>query len=639
MFRNLKLGTKLILGFSAVAVITLILGLAGYFGAVQNQEAVTEIGVVRLPSVENLLIIDREAEGVNAVLQALANPALPRQERQAAYEKLRQSREIYQKAWDTYAPLPQTEKEAKVWDQFVPAWERWAEADNRYLELNREIDEIGIDNPTNLLWRLETFRADHYALEKKVLLLINQGREFSGGEDDTACRFGKWLTTFSTSSRELQELIAYMRTPHARFHEAVRLIKEAVAAGSTNKAMRLYTNEMDPASDQVFEYFNQLIGLAEEVKALQQEAQALLSGAVTTRMEEAQRLLDQLVEINGEIAAHEVEGARSQASFMKTFTLVAAIIGVLLAMALGVLITRSITKPIHRIIGELNEGSGQVTAASGQISSASQSLAEGSNEQAASIEETSSSIEEMSSMTKQNADNAREADRLMKESRKVVGQANDSMGKLTSSMEEITKASEDTSKIVKTIDEIAFQTNILALNAAVEAARAGDAGSGFAVVAEEVRNLAQRAADAARDTASLIDGTVKRVHEGSGLVTTTNEAFGQVADSATKVASLVGEIAGASKEQAQGISQINKAVSELDQVTQQNASNAEESASAAEELNAQAEQLKLMVNDLVALVGSRDTEEDKADRTGRKNTRNQTAADASPPDGDGEEEE
>jgi methyl-accepting chemotaxis protein len=267
------------------------------------------------------------------------------------------------------------------------------------------------------------------------------------------------------------------------------------------------------------------------------------------------------------------------------------------------LISRSIIKPISRTGHNLSESADQVSSASALVSTASQQLAEGSSEQAASIEETSSSLEEMASMTKQNADNANQADNLMKEANQVVGQANDSMAELTSSMAEICQASEETSKIIKTIDEIAFQTNLLALNAAVEAARAGEAGAGFAVVADEVRNLAMRAADAAKNTADLIEGTVKKVNGGGDLVATTNKAFSEVAASATKVGELVGEIAAASNEQAEGIEQVNKSVAEMDKVTQQNAANAEESASASEEMNAQAEQMKRFVDDLVTLVG------------------------------------
>jgi ABC-type transporter Mla subunit MlaD len=280
-----------------------------------------------------------------------------------------------------------------------------------------------------------------------------------------------------------------------------------------------------------------------------------------------------------------------------------AIVGSLMVFA-GILVARSITRPINRAITSLSEAAEQVVSASSQVSSASQSLAEGASEQAASIEETSSSLEEMSSMTKQNADNASTADNLMKESKQMVERANGSMTELTQSMEDISKASDETSKIIKTIDEIAFQTNLLALNAAVEAARAGEAGAGFAVVANEVRNLAMRAAEAAKNTSVLIEGTVKKVKEGSELVERTGGAFSEVSKSAAKVAGLVAEIAAASSEQAQGIDQINKAVTEMDKVTQQTAANAEESASASEEMNAQAEQMKEVAGEIMRIVGS-----------------------------------
>ncbi|OQX13192.1 MAG: hypothetical protein BWK80_43060 [Desulfobacteraceae bacterium IS3] len=199
-------------------------------------------------------------------------------------------------------------------------------------------------------------------------------------------------------------------------------------------------------------------------------------------------------------------------------------------------------------------------------------------------------------MTKQNADNANQADRLMKETIQVVESANFSMRDLTDSMGEISKASSEISKIIKTIDEIAFQTNLLALNAAVEAARAGSAGAGFAVVAEEVRNLAMRSADAAKNTSAMIEDTIRKVGNGSGLVTKANDAFRQVTESAVRVGNLLGEIAATSKEQSQGIEQVSMAMGEMDKVAQQNAATSEE-------LSAQAEEMDSVVNELLSITG------------------------------------
>ena len=286
------------------------------------------------------------------------------------------------------------------------------------------------------------------------------------------------------------------------------------------------------------------------------------------------------------------------------------IIGLAIALIFGALaaffIVRSITGPINRIIKNMTKVSGQVASVSGEISSSSQQMAESASEQAASIEETSSSMEEMSSMTRQNTENAGATNNLMKNTGQVITQANDSMVDLTSSMEEISKASEETSKIIKTIDEIAFRTNLLALNAAVEAARAGEAGAGFAVVADEVRNLAIRSAEAAKETALLIEGTIKKVNNGSQLVVNAGEALSQVTQSSQKVGGLVEKISQASREQYQGIEQVNKTISEIDKVIQQNAANAEESAASSEELNAQAAEMKSAVKELMVMVGGKE---------------------------------
>ncbi len=271
------------------------------------------------------------------------------------------------------------------------------------------------------------------------------------------------------------------------------------------------------------------------------------------------------------------------------------------------LVTSNVFHVIKRVSDHLDEAGTQIATAAEEISRASQSLAEGASEQAAGVEETAASLEEMSEMTKQTALNANNVNILTKESSQIVLKANESMQKLTRSMEAISSSSDDTSKIVKTIDEIAFKTNLLALNAAVEAARAGDAGAGFAVVADEVRTLAMRAAEAARNTADLIIQTVTKIKDGSALVMETSADFSAASESSAKVAALVDEISAASNEQARGIQQISKAVTEMDKAVQRNAASAEESASASEEMTAQTEQMKQSVRELGSLVGGKES--------------------------------
>jgi methyl-accepting chemotaxis protein len=299
------------------------------------------------------------------------------------------------------------------------------------------------------------------------------------------------------------------------------------------------------------------------------------------------------------------ETTTSTISVSSQFISAGIIFGLLFSMAIAVVIVRSITKPIKRVIDALDLNAEQVNSSSNQVSSASRQLAQGASKQAARLEESSTSLEEMASMTRQSADNAGKADNLMRESQSTVKGGIAAMERMSDAIDRIKTSADKTAKIIKTIDEIAFQTNLLALNAAVEAARAGEAGKGFAVVAEEVRNLALRSAEAAKNTADLIEGATKNAEAGVNVTSEVAKALSAIQESAGKVATLVAEIAAASKEQAQGIEQVNAAVSEMDKVVQQNAASAKESAGASEELYTQAQELNALVTQLMEIVGGR----------------------------------
>jgi methyl-accepting chemotaxis protein len=417
---------------------------------------------------------------------------------------------------------------------------------------------------------------DHLVWVHKLRdFLIEDGATLQVEIDHRQCGFGRWyygdgrLQLIRLLPR-LEPLLQRIEKPHRDLHEsavALQQAKSRAGEDSRQQTAAIYATRTIPALAETQALLKQI---REELRKEVTGKKETLESAMKTRF----------ATLNGVI-----------------------LITLFATLSIGWLTVRGIIATIGGFARKMSSYSNQVAAAVGQVAAGSLELAEGASEQAASLEETSASLEEMSAITGQNAQNAGAADSLMREANEVVIRAGGSMSELTTSMQAITRASEETSKIVKTIDEIAFQTNLLALNAAVEAARAGEAGAGFAVVADEVRNLAMRAAEAAKNTATLIDDTVKRIHAGSQLVTRTDLAFTEIASNTGKVTGLVAEIAAASREQAQGIGQLNQAMTEMDEVVQRTAANAEESAAAAGELSSMAVQMKEMAGELTALLG------------------------------------
>ena len=280
-------------------------------------------------------------------------------------------------------------------------------------------------------------------------------------------------------------------------------------------------------------------------------------------------------------------------------------VSILLLNVVGWIVAKSIPRSFMLLIDRLAIGAAQIESASGHIASSSESLASSTTEQAASLEETSASLEEIASMTKNNAENSREAKDLTGAMREVADTGASDMDKMAHAMAAIKESSNNIAKIIKTIDEIAFQTNILALNAAVEAARAGEAGMGFAVVAEEVRNLALRSASAARETAEKIEDSIQKSSAGVQINAKVSLSLADIVSKARQADELVAQISIASNEQSQGIDQINSSVSQMDAMTQNNAAGAEESANVSADLRTQSTQLTQLVQELQTLVGGK----------------------------------
>jgi len=398
---------------------------------------------------------------------------------------------------------------------------------------------------------------------------------------------------------DINKMNAYRDDIGKKAQESVDLIKSYESNNLTEKEKEVIPMMKDSLT-RYKDSRNRVLSLALQNK--NDLAYRIYSNETLPKFKEYRDALVKLSDINTQMAEDLNVQNKNDSAFANSAILVILFAALVLLITVGLMISSMITKPIIKAVDALEDSSEQVTSASGQLSASSQQLAEGSAEQAASIQETSSTLEESASMVRQNTENTKQAAILAKNAKDAAGKGNKDMHEMMTSMSELKKSSDEIAKIIKVIDEIAFQTNILALNAAVEAARAGEAGMGFAVVAEEVRNLAQRSAQAAKDTATIIESNIHLSQQGVEVSRQVNESLVEINTQAQKVSELLDEVAAASQEQSQGIAQINKAISQMEQVVQANASTAEESASASEELTAQSNAMKEIVNSLFVLV-------------------------------------
>ena len=643
-FTNMKIGKKLIISFLLVAIFSGIVGFVGYLSATNMQNNI-------LPAVQYALTIDNNAIGVITGERGLINDRMTETAlREAQYGYIQSCLANVAETMAAYELIPKTNEEQAIWEQIKTAHTAWLPYNEKVVSLAKQRDELvagGTSEEAAAVTKMDdqvynasldsrTYHQKLDGLLGELVTLINENAK------RTTENATMMILIFACSSVIISLLLGILisRSISRPLGATVELAR-ALASGELDKTIHIQSKDeagqLAATIDREVRNAFKNIAQAQVISEKQSRYQSEQVNKLVVNLERLAK-----GELYCDMAVSEADGDTqeiyklfkniSDNLHMSIDTIkgyiddISRVLGEVSEKNLTVGISKEyrgnfvalkdsingIVKSLNEVMLEINTSADQVASGTQQVSGGSQEISQGATEQASAIEELTTSVTQIAEQTKLNAASANEANKLTNGAKGNAEQGNEQMKAMQQAMADINESSENISKIIKVIDDIAFQTNILALNAAVEAARAGAHGKGFAVVAEEVRNLAARSANAAKETTDLIEGSIRNTEAGTKIADETAEALINIVSGVEKAAQLVGEIASASNEQASAIAQVNNGIEQMSQVVQTNSATSEETAAAAEELSSQAEMLKDMVGQFRLKSGDTDEEEIEA---------------------------
>ena len=355
MFSKMKTGTKVLVGFAVAAGLMLVVGLVGYWSTAHLSWYLEDVGKVRMMALNYVEEISRGGEKVKAAQRTLLNTRITPEVRARQYENVANARKIYDEAWKLYEALPKTPEEAQLWQQVVITWGEWGNANNEFFRMMKEFESLGLGDPYELRDSIINFSQDHFRLISNTAEMLFSKQVFQGGEDHTACAFGRWKAQLKLENPELKAILTAIDEPHRKFHEAIKKAKQLVSGGQGEQAQQCFKDELLPAAEAVQKGFQQLNALVDKALERVQQAEHQAMAVCRQKQQTTNDLLDKLIKLNRDIAVEEADKALAVANTATTLMIGVIVVGLVFLGVLGVLIAKSISKVLAALVGQTRQ--------------------------------------------------------------------------------------------------------------------------------------------------------------------------------------------------------------------------------------------------------------------------------------------